>query len=549
MIDYRTHPDRYRHWRLSIDGPVATLELAVDEGGGLRPDYRLKLNSYDLGVDIELYDALQRLRFEHPEVGATVVTSGLERVFCAGANIGMLAGASHGEKVNFCKFTNETRLGIEDGSAHSGLKWVCAINGTAAGGGYELALATDWIVMADDGSTAVSLPELPLLAVLPGTGGLTRLVDKRKVRRDRADVFCTTEEGVRGRRAVDWGLVDSVVPRSRLLEAAQEKALALVAEQGKDKNSNGIELIDLERVDESDAIDYGVLRISMERDRGVATLTARGPAGALPADLAGIHAQGCRFWPLALARALDDAILHLRTNEPALGVWILASEGEAGAVAAADALLIDHADDWLVRETRLYLKRVFKRLDVSSRSLIARIEPGSCFAGTLFELALAADRSYMLDGALEGDNRPPPTVRLTGMNLGVLPMGNGLARLAARFLDDSEARAAAEAARGRDLEAEEAEALGLVTFVPDDIDWEDELRIAVEERASFSPDALSGLEANLRFAGPETMETKIFARLSAWQNWIFQRPDAIGPEGALKLYGSGRRPSFSKERV
>jgi benzoyl-CoA-dihydrodiol lyase len=451
--------------------------------------------------------------------------------------------------VNFCKFTNETRLGLEDASIHSGLKWVCAINGTAAGGGYELALAADWIVMADDGSTAVSLPELPLLAVLPGTGGLTRLVDKRGVRRDLADVFCTTEEGVRGRRAVEWRLVDAVVPRSNLLDAAFEKARGFAEAHGVDKISIGIELKILERSVEENSVDYGPVHIGLDRDRGVATITVRGLEGDLPTDAAGIHAQGCRFWPLALARALDDAILQLRANEPALGIWILASEGDSDAVAAADALLIDHAEDWLVRETRLYLKRVLKRLDVSSRSLIARIEPGSCFTGTLFELALAADRSYMLDGGLEGDNRPPATVRLSAMNAGVLPMGNGLSRLAARFLGDAEGLAAAEAAIGRDLDAAEAEALGLVTFIPDDIDWEDELRIAVEERASFSPDALSGLEANLRFAGPETMETKIFARLSAWQNWIFQRPDAVGPEGALKLYGSGRRPDYSKERV
>ncbi|MDA0703437.1 MAG: enoyl-CoA hydratase-related protein, partial [Proteobacteria bacterium] len=438
MIDFRTHPDRYRHWRLSVDGPVAKLELAVDEAGGLRPGYSLKLNSYDLGVDIELYDAVQRLRFEHPGVGAVVVTSGLDRVFCAGANIGMLAGASHGEKVNFCKFTNETRLGLEDASAHSGLKWVCAINGTAAGGGYELALAADWIVMADDGSTAVSLPELPLLAVLPGTGGLTRLVDKRGVRRDRADVFCTTEEGVRGRRAVDWRLVDAVVPRSSLLDTAFEKARGFAEARGNEKDSIGIELKPLERSIEENSIDYGPVHIALDRAGGVATITVRAPEGDLPKDAAGIHAQGCDFWPLSLARALDDAILHLRSNEPGLGVWILASEGSPDEVVAADALLIDHAEDWLVRETRLYLKRVLKRLDVSSRSMIARIEPGSCFAGTLFELVLAADRSYMLDGRFEGDNRPPASLRLTPMNGGALPMGNGLSRLAARFLDDPE---------------------------------------------------------------------------------------------------------------
>ena len=549
MIDFETHPGRYKHWRLSTDGRVATLALDVREDGGLAPGYALKLNSYDLGVDIELHDAVQRLRFEHPEVGAVILTSALEKVFCAGANIGMLARASHAEKVNFCKFTNETRNGLEDASAHSGLRFVCAVNGTAAGGGYELALATDHIIMADDGSTAVSLPEVPLLAVLPGTGGLTRLVDKRHVRHDLADFFCTVEEGVKGKRAVEWRLVDEVVPRSRLAEEALARAEALAVASDRPADAEGIALTPLARRIEGERIEYPHLIVTIDRARAMAEITARAPDSALPADAAAIHAAGAAFWPLALARALDDAILHLRANEPEIGTWVLRTEGDGRSVAAADALLAAHADDWLVREVTLYLKRTFKRLDVTSRSLIALIEPGSCFVGTLLELALAADRSYMLDGRLEGDNRPPAAVSLTAMNLGPLPMCNGLARLASRFLGRPEDLAAAETAVGTNLEAAAAAGLGLVTFTPDDIDWEEEVRIAIEERASFSPDALTGMEASLRFAGPETLETKIFARLSAWQNWIFQRPNAVGEAGALRVYGTGQRPTFDKKRV
>ena len=549
MIDFETHPGRYKHWRLSTEGRVATLALDVREDGGLAPGYALKLNSYDLGVDIELHDAVQRLRFEHPEVGAVILTSALEKVFCAGANIGMLARASHAEKVNFCKFTNETRNGLEDASAHSGLRFVCAVNGTAAGGGYELALATDHIIMADDGSTAVSLPEVPLLAVLPGTGGLTRLVDKRHVRHDLADFFCTVEEGVKGKRAVEWRLVDEVVPRSRLAEEALARAEALAVASDRPADAEGIALTPLARRIEGERIEYPHLIVTIDRARAVAEITARAPDSALPADAAAIHAAGAAFWPLALARALDDAILHLRANEPEIGTWVLRTEGDGRSIAAADALLAAHADDWLVREVTLYLKRTFKRLDVTSRSLIALIEPGSCFVGTLLELALAADRSYMLDGRLEGDNRPPAAVSLTAMNLGPLPMCNGLARLASRFLGRPEDLAAAETAVGTNLEAAAAAGLGLVTFTPDDIDWEEEVRIAIEERASFSPDALTGMEASLRFAGPETLETKIFARLSAWQNWIFQRPNAVGEAGALRVYGTGQRPTFDKKRV
>ncbi len=549
MIDFQTHPDTYRHWRLSFDGPVATLAMDVDEDSGLRPGYQLKLNSYDLGVDIELYDAVQRLRFEHPEVRAVVLTSAKDRVFCAGANIRMLGLSAHHEKVNFCKFTNETRNGIEDASAHSGQTWIAALNGSCAGGGYELALATDRIVMADDGSTSVSLPELPLLAVLPGTGGLTRLVDKRHVRRDRADYFCTVEEGLRGRRAVDWRLVDGVVPRSRLDARVAEIAAEAAAASDRPRDAEGIDLTPLERTVSNDEITYSHVTVTLDRAARTATVTVRGPAETPPAEAAAIHAQGAAFWPLALARELDDAILHLRANEPEIGTWIFRSEGDGALVAAADAVLDANAGDWLVRETTLYLKRVLKRIDVSSRSLFALIEPGSCFTGTLLELALAADRSFMLDGRFEGDNRPPATVRLTAMNFGPYPMVNGLTRLAARSLDDPDRVGVACRRVGDDLDAADADDLGLVTFTPDDIDWEDEVRIAIEERAAFSPDALTGMEANLRFAGPETMESKIFARLSAWQNWIFQRPNAVGESGALKLYGTGRRSEFDKRRV
>ena len=549
MIDFRTHPDRYRHWRLAIDGAIATLALDVDEDGGIAGDYALKLNSYDLGVDIELADAAQRLRFEHPQVRAVVLTSAKERVFSAGANIPMLARSSHIDKVNFCKFTNETRNGIEDASANAGQRWMTVIAGTAAGGGYELALATDHIMLVDDGSTAVSLPEVPLLAVLPGTGGLTRVVDKRCVRRDRADYFCTTGEGVRGRRALEWKLVDELAPRSRLDDAVAARAAALAEGSDRPADARGIVLPPLERTVNEDAIAYRHVQVALDRALGTATLTVAAPEAPTPADPAAIHAAGADFWPLALARELDDAILHLRFNEPALGTWVLKTTGAAARVAAADAALAANASDWLVREITLYLKRTLKRLDVSARSLVALIEPGSCFAGTLLELALAADRSFMLDGTFDGSNEAPATVRLTAMNAGPLPMANGLSRLASRFLDDDVALAAAHDAAGADLDAEAAEALGLVTFIPDDIDWEDEVRIAIEARAAFSPDALSGMEASLRFAGPETLETKIFGRLSAWQNWIFQRPNTVGADGALKLYGSGVQPTFDRNRV
>ena len=548
-IDFRTAPERYRHWRLTVEGAVATLALDVDEAGGLAPGYELKLNSYDLGVDIELNDAIQRLRFEHPQVHAVILTSAKERVFCAGANIGMLRAASHAHKVNFCKFTNETRLALEDSSAHSGQKYICAINGPCAGGGYELALAADHLVLLDDGASAVSLPEIPLLAVLPGTGGLTRLVDKRGVRRDRADFFCTVEEGVRGQRAVDWRLVDEIVPRSKWDGEVAARAADLARASDRPAAAAGIHFPPLERRIDGADITYAHVRCGIDRSLAAAHITVRAPVSAPPADLAAIHSEGAAYWPLAMARELEDLILHLRFNESEIGTWLMRTEGESEFVAAADDALAEHAGDWLVREIALYLKRTLKRLDLSARSIFTLIEPGSCCTGTLLELALAADRSYMLDGAFDGDNRPPATIRLTAANNGLYPMANGLARLHSRFVGDPAALARAESATGRDLDALQAEALGLVTFAPDDIDWEDETRIAVEERAAFSPDALTGMEASLRFAGPETMESKIFSRLTAWQNWIFQRPNAVGEEGTLKLYGSGKRPRFDKERV
>ena len=548
-IDFRTSPERYRHWQLSMEGPIATLSLDVDAEGGLAPGYELKLNSYDLGVDIELNDAIQRLRFEHPEIKSVVITSAKERVFCAGANIGMLSTASHAHKVNFCKFTNETRLALEDASAHSGQKYMCAINGPCAGGGYELALAADHLVLLDDGASAVSLPEIPLLAVLPGTGGLTRLVDKRGVRRDRADFFCTVEEGVHGKRALDWHLVDAVVPRSKWQEDVAARAADLATASDRPADAKGINFPPLEREIGDGRIDYAHVRCTIDRDLSVAHITVRAPDGAPPSDLSEIHKLGVAYWPLAVARELEDLILHLRFNEYDIGTWLMRTEGESEFVAAADAALAAHADDWLVREITLYIKRTLKRLDLSARSIFAFIEPGSCFTGTLLELALAADRSYMLDGAFEGDNREPAAIRMTAANRGLYPMANGLSRLHSRFVGDAAALAGAEEELGRDLDALEAEQLGLVTFAPDDIDWEDETRIAIEERAAFSPDALTGMEASLRFAGPETMESKIFSRLTAWQNWIFQRPNAVGETGTLKLYGSGKKPRFDKERV
>ncbi len=548
-IGIQTRPDAYRHWRLSIEGNVARLAMDVDESATLAPGYALKLNSYDLGVDIELYDAIQRLRFEHPEVGCVVVTSDKPRVFCAGANINMLGQSSHAHKVNFCKFTNETRNGIEDATENSRQTFICAINGTAAGGGYELALACDYIMLIDDGSSTVSLPELPLLAVLPGTGGLTRLVDKRKVRHDHADFFCTTSEGMRGRRAVDWNLIDELVPGARFDEVVAERAAEFADRSDRPRDAEGIALTPLERTIEAARIVYDHVTVELDRAGSTATIVIRAPAAAPPATAAEIHAAGTAFWPLALARELDDAIMELRLNEQEIGTWVFRTAGDPATVAAADRALLDNADDWLVRETTLYLKRVLKRIDVSSRSLIALIEPGTCFAGTLMELVLASDRSYMLDGVFEGGNEPPATVLLTGMNFGPYRMSSGLTRMESRFLAAPARVGEAKRRLGEPLEAGDAEALGLVTFIPDDIDWEDEIRIAIEERASFSPDALTGMEASLRFAGPETLETKIFGRLSAWQNWIFQRPNAAGEHGALKLYGTGRKSQYDRRRV
>ncbi|HZP99926.1 MAG TPA: 2,3-epoxybenzoyl-CoA dihydrolase [Reyranella sp.] len=548
-IDFRTDPSRYKHWKLGLENGVAYLTMDVNEDGGLRPGYKLKLNSYDLGVDIELADAVQRLRFEHPEIGAVVIRSQRDRIFCSGANINMLGLSTHDHKVNFCKFTNETRLAIEDASENSGQSYICSINGIAAGGGYELALACDQILLADDGSSAVSLPELPLLAVLPGTGGLTRLVDKRLVRRDHADFFCTTAEGLRGKRAQQWRLVDRLIPPSKLAEETKKIAEEVAARSRRPKDSKGIALPTVERTIEGDTMRYPHLTVELDRERRAAHFRIVGPASAPPADAAAIHAQGAAFWPLALARSLDDAMMHLRLNETEIGTWVLHSQGDAGLVEGYDALLSKEANNWLVREIVLYWKRTLKRLDVSSRSLIALVEPGSCFAGTLFELVLAADRSYMLDGTFEGSNLPEAAIKLTAMNFGPYPMGNGLTRLGTRFLSDPEHVDKLEEDRTSSFDAAAAEELGLVTFTPDDIDWEDEVRLAIEERAGFSPDGLIGMEANLRFAGPETMETKIFARLSAWQNWIFQRPNATGAEGALKLYGTGKQAKYDRKRA
>jgi benzoyl-CoA-dihydrodiol lyase len=556
-VDFRTDPGRYKHWRMSVDGPVATLILDVDEQAGLQPGYELKLNSYDLGVDIELYDATQRLRFSHPGVTAVVITSGKDRIFCAGANIRMLAGASHPWKVNFCKFTNETRNGIEDATDNSGQTYLAALNGTASGGGYELALACDRILLVDDRSSVVSLPELPLLGVLPGTGGLTRVTDKRHVRRDVADYFATRAEGVGGRKAEQWRLVDEVVPRARWEEIVSERARAVAQTAGRLPGGAGVELAPLDKSRAGDAIGYRYVSAALDRGRGVAEITVSGPDADAPASMDEVRALGDTFWTLAMTRELDDLILDLRTNEPEIGAWVLRTQGSAERVLACDALLLANAaTDWLANEIVLYLKRTLKRLDVTSRSLIALIEPGSCFAGSLLELALAADRSFMLSGVFEdvspntGDPDAEPAALTVGpMNLGPLPMGNGLTRLQTRFLGDSDALAAVEKRAGAPLAAAEAAELGLVTFAPDDIDWDDEVRLALEERASFSPDALTGLEANYRFAGPETMETKIFGRLSAWQNWIFYRPNASGPDGALRAYGTGRRADFDRKRV
>jgi benzoyl-CoA-dihydrodiol lyase len=548
-IDFQTDPSKYRHWKLEVDGEIATLLMDVDEKGTLFEGYELKLNSYDLGVDIELADAMERVRFEHPQVKVVLLRSAKPRVFCAGANIRMLAGATHAHKVNFCKFTNETRNGIEDASETSGLATICVINGTAAGGGYELALAADHIMLIDDGSSAVSLPELPLLAVLPGTGGLTRVTDKRKVRRDRADAFCTTEEGVKGKRAVDWRLVDEVVPGSKLEQTVEKRAHEFAARSRRPSAAKGIALAPLARERSANGVDYGALSVEFRRADRLATVTLRGPQQGPPASAEAMVDEGARFWPLALARELDDAILDIRANEFDIATIVFKSSGDPAQVLAYDDFLAANKDHWLAREIRSLWKRTLKRVDLTSRSLVALIEPGSCFAGTLAELVFATDRSYMLIGKLHGDNKPPATIALAEINFGAYPMSNGLSRLASRFLADPADFERAKREIGKMLDAEAADDLGLVTFALDDIDWEEEIRVFLEERASFSPDGLTGLEANLRFAGPETMESKIFARLTAWQNWIFQRPNAVGEEGALKRYGTGQKPAFDTRRV
>ncbi len=549
-VDFDTAPDRYRHWTLEVDGEVATVTLAVDEDGGLVPGYQLKMNSYDLGVDIELYDAVQRLRFEHPEVKAVVMTGGLEKMFCAGANIRMLAQSTHAWKVNFCKFTNETRNGIEDATEASGQTWIAALNGTAAGGGYELALACDDIVLIDDGSSTVSLPEVPLLGVLPGTGGLTRVVDKRHVRRDRADLFATRSEGYRGATAVDWGLVDATVPRhgwgEEISRRAHEAATSSTRSGGR-----GVELTPLDRRESDEEISYPYVSARLDRDARRVDITVHGPAEQPPADADAVLAQGVEYWPLAVTRALDDLVLRLRTNESELGTWVFRTEGDTDLVLAYDEQLRALAGDWFVNEVDQYYKRTLKRLDVTSRSLVAVIEPGSCFAGILLELALAADRQYMLEGVYEDvdPDADPATVVLTASNDGAFPMGNGLSRLASRFYGHDEDLDAARGRLGEPLDAVAADRVGLVTMALDDIDFEEELRIVLEERASLSPDALTGMEANHRFVGPETTETKIFGRLTAWQNWIFNRPNASGPDGALRRYGTGQRGSYDYKRV
>ena len=549
QINFQTDPESYRHWHLEIDGDVATLRLDVSEDGGLFDGYQLKLNSYDLGVDIELYDATQRLRFEHPAVRAVVIRSNLDRVFCAGANIRMLAGASHHLKVNFCKFTNETRNGIEDASTHSGQRYLCAVNGACAGGGYELALATDYIMLADDGASSGALPEVPLLAVLPGTGGLTRITDKRRVRRDLADVFCTLEEGVKGQRALDWQLVDEIVPASDFDSAVEKSAQKLAATSDRPSDGKGIVLEPLKRRSTPDHLAYCAVDLTISRDVGAATLTISGPQSPPPTNLAELINSGSAFWPLRTARELDDAILYLRFNEPEIGVLKFASHGDLSRVLSYDQFLEQHSDHWLCREIRLYWKRVLKRLDVTSRSMVSVIEPGSCFAGTLAEILFACDRSYMLSGMPEGTNIPPASILLASVNFGAYPMSNGLTRLETRFLGQPALLKEAEIRIDAPLLGDECESMGLVTFAFDEIDWDDEIRIFLEERAAFSPDAMIGMEANLRFAGPETMETKIFSRLSAWQNWIFQRPNAVGQNGALKRYGSGQKGEFNRERV
>lgn len=546
-VDYQTDPTQYRHWKLRFEGPVATLAADFDENAGLRPGYKLKLNSYDLGVDIELNDAVNRIRFEHPEVRTVVVTSAKEKVFCSGANIFMLGVSSHAWKVNFCKFTNETRNGFEDSSQYSGLKFLAAVNGACAGGGYELALACDEIILVDDRSSAVSLPEVPLLGVLPGTGGLTRVTDKRKVRHDLADIFCTTTEGVRGQKAKDWRLVDDIAKPAQFAAKVQERALQLAAQSDRPADAKGVALTPLQRTIEADALRYGFVTVEIDRTKRTATFTVKSPAGAQPTTVDAIVAAGAAWYPLQMARELEDAILSMRTNELDIGTWLIKTEGDAAAVLATDATLQAHKDHWLVRETIGLLRRTFSRLDVSSRSLFALVEPGSCFAGSLLELALACDRSYML--MLPDDEARTPKLTVGEMNFGTYPMATGQSRLQRRFYDEGAALDAVRAKLGQPLDADAAFALGLVTSNPDDIDWPDETRIAIEERVSMSPDALTGMEANLRFNGPENMFTRVFGRLTAWQNWIFQRPNAVGEKGALKVYGKGEKAAFDWNRV
>ena len=548
-IDFQPDPTAYRHWKVAYDNSVATLTMDVDEDGGLFDGYKLKLNSYDLGVDIELADIVQRMRFEHPEVKVVVMQSGKDRVFCAGANIRMLGGAAHSHKVNFCKFTNETRNTFEAAMADSGQQYMAAVKGSCAGGGYELALACNHIMLTDDSSSSVALPEVPLLAVLPGTGGLTRVTDKRKVRRDRADVFCATEEGIRGKRAQEWRLVDEVIPNSKFDAAVVERAKEF-ADASNKPVSKGISLTPLDRTFHADgSVTYSSVEIAMDRDARKVTITLKGPGEDAPADMDVFTAQGADAYLLRLARELDDAILHLRLNEMEAGLWEFQTQGDPETFAAHEALLLANKDHWLANEVLQFWKRVLKRIDVTSRSLVALVEHGSCYTGILAELLFAADRSYMMEDEFEGDNRPIATVTLTQANFGPFPMANDLTRLETRFLGEPEAVEAARERIGEALEAEDADALGLVTMILDDIDWEDEIRIFFEERASFSPDAMTGMEANLRFAGPETMETRIFGRLTAWQNWIFNRPNAVGPDGALQSYGTGIRGKYNMERV
>lgn len=549
-VNYQTHPSQYRHWKLSFNGPVATLGADFDENAGLRPGYKLKLNSYDLGVDVELNDAINRIRFEHPEVRTVVVTSLKDRVFCSGANIFMLGVSSHAWKVNFCKFTNETRNGLEDSSKHSGLKFLAAVNGACAGGGYELALACDEIILVDDRSSAVSLPEVPLLGVLPGTGGLTRVTDKRKVRHDLADIFCTTNEGVRGKKAKEWRLVDDIAKPAEFAAKVQQRALELAAQSdrpGIDAGAKGVELKPLNRSIEADAVRYGNVTVEIDRAKRTATFTVKAPTGAQPTDVAGIEAAGADWFPLVLARELEDAILHMRTNELDIGMWLIKTQGDSAAVLAMDATLQTHQNHWLVRETIGLLRRTFSRLDVSSRSLFALVEAGSCFAGSFLELALACDRIYHL--ALPDDEANAPKITVGELNFGTFPMATDESRLQRRFYNEAPAMDAVRAKVGQPLDADAAFELGLVTSNPDDIDWDDEVRIAIEERVAMSPDALTGMEANLRFNGQENMVTRVFGRLTAWQNWIFQRPNAVGEKGALKVYGKGDKAAFDWNRV